>query len=70
METDGMVEVEPQLPNASSRTEAGGSDLASWDDIGFSLEGGAVSVVFPDVREGWLDDVRARLSARGTRARS
>ena len=48
METDGMVEVEPQLPNASSRTEAGGSDLASWDDIGFSLEGGAVSVELSD----------------------
>ena len=43
METDGMVEVEPQLPNASSRTEAGGSDLASWDDIG--AEVGAAVVV-------------------------
>ena len=43
METDGMVEVEPQLPNASSRTEAGGSDLASWDDIG--AEVGAAGVV-------------------------
>ena len=38
-----MSEVEPQHPDVRSRTEAGGSDLASWEDIG--AEGSAAVAV-------------------------